>query len=174
MDKEDGILKFYRINQFIQAETVRLVGSDNKQIGVVTKTEALRKAFENGVDLVEVVPKAIPPICKLIDFKKFKYLESKKEKEGRKKNKGGELKEIRLSPFIGEHDLETQIRKAREFLENNNRVRIAVKFTGRQMTKTVFGHQLLAKVTELLKDKAKVERASKMEGRQMVMIIAPV
>jgi translation initiation factor IF-3 len=140
----------------------------------VTKDEALRKAVEAGVDLVEVVAKANPPICRIIDFKKFKYLESKKEKESKKKHKGGEVKEVRLSPFIGEHDLNTQLKKTKEFLHNNNRVKFVVKFAGRQMAKTDFGRVLLNRVSETLKEEAKIERDIKMEGRQMVMIIAPI
>lgn len=139
----------------------------------MTKEEALKIAFSEGVDLVEVVPKAQPPICRVIDFKKFKYLESKKEQEGRKKQKGGEIKEVRLSPFIGEHDLETQLKKARQFLKDKHRVKFSVKFTGRQMTKIDFGRLLLNRVLENLKELGKLDRPSKMEGRQMTMTVAP-
>lgn len=140
----------------------------------MTKEEALRIAVNEGVDLVEVAAKAQPPICRVIDFKKFKYLESKKEQEGRKKQKSGEIKEVRLSPFIGEHDLETQLKKARQFLKDKHRVKFAVKFTGRQMTKTEFGRLLLNRVLENLKELAKLDRPSKMEGRQMTMTVAPI
>lgn len=126
------------------------------------------------MDLVEISPNAQPPVCKLIDFKKFKYTESKKEREGRKNVKNSELKEIRLSPFIGEHDLTTQLNKAKSFLKDAHRVRVTVKFAGRQMTKTDFGRKLLDRVLEELKDVAKKERDVKMEGRQMVMFVSPL
>ncbi len=151
-----------------------MIAADGKQAGIVTKEEALRIAVSEGVDLVEIVPKAQPPICRVIDFKKFKYLESKKEQEGRKKQKAGEIKEVRLSPFIGEHDLETQLKKGRHFLKEKHRVKFAVKFTGRQMTKTDFGRQLLNRVLDNLKELAKLDREIKMEGRQMTMTVAPL
>lgn len=151
-----------------------MIGPDNKQIGVVSKQEALTKAFELGVDLVEISSNTQPPVCKLIDFKKFKYNEAKKEREGRKNVKNSDLKEIRLSPFIGEHDLTTQLNKAKDFLKDSHRVRVTVKFTGRQMAKTDFGRKLLQRVLEELKDQAKLEREIKMEGRQMVMFVSPL
>lgn len=151
-----------------------MIGLDNKQIGIVDKHEAIRMAVEAGVDLVEVVPTAQPPICRIIDFKKFKYLEGKKEKEGKKKSKAGEMKEIRLTPFIGEHDLNVQLNKAKGFIKDKHRVKFAVRFTGRQMTKTEFGRELLVKVFENIKEIAKIDREAKMEGRQMIMTVAPI
>lgn len=134
----------------------------------------MQKAFELGVDLVEISPNANPPVCKLVDFKKFKYNESKKEREGKKNAKNSDLKEVRLSPFIGDHDLETQLKKARGFIEDTHRVKFVVKFAGRQMAKTDFGRKLLEKVLSDLKDIAKLDREAKMEGRQMVMIVSPI
>lgn len=131
-------------------------------------------AMDEGVDLVEVVPNAKPPVCRLIDFKKFKYLESKKDKEGRKKSKAGEMKEVRLSPFIGQHDLDTQLRKAEGFIKDKYKVKFSVKFTGRQMGKTEFGRNLLNRVVDTLKESAKLEKEIKMEGRQMVMTLLPL
>lgn len=167
------IIKFYRINQFIKAETVRLIGPDNKQIGIISKFEALKKAQELGVDLVEVAGNANPPVCRLVDFKKFKYQESKKEREQRKKSHETETKEIRLSPFIAKHDWQIQVGKAQEFLKSNNKVRVVVKLLGRQITKTDFAKELINKTVEALNEVAKIERETKMEGRQMVMILAP-
>lgn len=131
-------------------------------------------AMDGGVDLVEVVPNADPPVCRLIDFKKFKYLESKKDKEGRKKSKAGEMKEVRLSPFIGQHDLDTQLKKARGFIKDKYKVKFSVKFTGRQMGKTEFGRELLKKVLDILKDEARLEKEMKMEGRQLIMTLLPL
>lgn len=154
---------------------MRLIGPDGKQVGegVVTKDAALAQAREMGVDLVEVAGNAVPPVCRLIDFKKFKYLEAKKEREGRKKAKASQTKEIRLSPFIAQHDWQIQVGKGKQFLQDGNKLRVAVKFTGRQLGKTEFGKELLNKTFEALKDVARVEREAKMEGRQMVMILCP-
>ncbi len=126
------------------------------------------------MDLVEVAANANPPVCRLIDFKKFKYLEAKKEREGKKKNKTTQTKEIRLSPFIAQHDWQTQTDKAKDFLKEGNKLRIVVKFTGRQLGKTDFGRTLLNKTFETLKEVAKIEREIKMEGRQMVLILSPI
>lgn len=126
------------------------------------------------MDLVEISPNAKPPVCKLIDYKKFKYLESKKEKESRKNTKSSSLKEIRLSPFIGQHDLDTQLKKAKEFLKDSHKVKVNIKFAGRQMAKTDFGRKLMEKVLIELKDLGKMEREVKMEGRQMVMVVSPL
>ena len=142
--------------------------------GVVTKDAALAQAREMGVDLVEVAGNAVPPVCRLIDFKKFKYLEAKKEREGRKKAKATQTKEVRLSPFIAQHDWEIQVKKGKQFLLDGNKLRIVVKFTGRQIGKTQFGKDLLAKTFEELKSVAKIDREAKMEGRQMVLFLSPI
>jgi len=153
-----------------------LIGPDGKQVGegVVTKDAALAQAREMGVDLVEVAGNAVPPVCRLIDFKKFKYLEAKKEREGRKKAKATQTKEVRLSPFIAQHDWEIQVKKGKQFLLDGNKLRIVVKFTGRQIGKTQFGKDLLAKTFEELKSVAKIDREAKMEGRQMVLFLSPI
>ncbi len=142
--------------------------------GVVTKDAALAQARDMGVDLVEVAGNAVPPVCRLIDFKKFKYLEAKKEREGKKKAKATQTKEVRLSPFIAQHDWEIQVNKGRQFLQDGNKLRVVVKFTGRQIGKTQFGKDLLAKTFEQLKTVAKIDREAKMEGRQMVLFLSPI
>lgn len=120
-----------------------------------------------------MAPKANPPVCRLIDFKKFKYLESKKERLEKRKAKEVETKEIRLGPFTDKHDLEIRIKKAQEFLKKGNRVKITIKFTGRQIAKKEFGFQILQKMIEGLKDCAKVDREAHFEGKLLVTIISP-
>lgn len=153
-----------------------MIGPDGKQVGegVVTKDAALTQARDMGVDLVEVAGNAIPPVCRLIDFKKFKYLEAKKEREGKKRAKATQTKEVRLSPFIAQHDWEIQVNKGKQFLLDGNKLRVVVKFTGRQIGKTQFGKDLLAKTFEQLKTVAKIDREAKMEGRQMVLFLSPI
>jgi len=144
---------------------------DGEQLGVITLQAALTKAQELEVDLIEIAPEAKPPVAKLIDFKKFKYLEDKKEKEARKKTKNTELKEVRFSPFIGEHDLQTNLRKVKEFLGLGDTVKISVVFKGRQMTHQEFGPKLLEKIMADLGPGAVQERQARMEGRRYVTVI---
>lgn len=144
---------------------------DGEQLGVITLSAALNKAQELGVDLIEIAPEAKPPVAKLIDFKKFKYLEDKKEKEARKKTKNTELKEVRFTPFIGEHDLQTNLRKVKEFLGLGDTVKISVVFKGRQMTHQEFGPKLLEKIMAELGPGATQERQARMEGRRYVTVI---
>lgn len=165
-----AVKKFYRLNHQIQAQQLRVLGDDG-QIGVLTKEEALKKAHEQGVDLVEIAPDAKPPVARLIDYKKFKYLEDKKEKEARKKTKQTELKEVRFTPFIGEHDFQTGMRKVREFLGEGDIVKISVVFKGRQMTHQEFGPKLLLKIMTELGPGAQQERQARMEGRRYVTVI---
>lgn len=138
------------------------------------KDEALFRARELEVDLVEVAANANPPVCRLIDFKKFKYQEAKREREAKKNTKTSQTKEIRLSPFIAQHDWEIQVEKGKEFLKDGNKLRVAVKFAGRQLGKTEFGKTLLNKTFEALKTEGKIEREAKMEGRQMVLVLSPI
>ena len=165
--------KFYRINQFIRAASLRVIGEDGKQIGILPTNQAQNLAREKALDLVEIAPTANPPVARIIDFKKFLYLEEKREREAKKKTRGGELKGIRVTPFIAKADLEVRIRKAEEFLKEGNKVRIAVRFMGRQLGKREFGYQVLKKVTEALSDCSQVEGESKWFGRELVLTLAP-
>jgi len=149
------------------------LSDDGKQIGIVNREEALKKAIELGVDLVEVAPKAIPPVCRLIEFKKFKYQESKKERLDKKKAKEVETKEIRLGPFTDDHDLDVRINRANNFLKKGDRVRIAIKFAGRQLGKKEFGFQILNKFLEGLKDCSKIEKEAHFEGSTLTATLAP-
>lgn len=133
----------------------------------------MQKARELGIDLVEVASNAKPPVCRLIEFKKFKYLEAKKDRESKKRDKGGEIKEVRLRPFTDDHDLEIRLKKAERWLKENNKVRFAIKFSGREMTHPEFGFQLATRITENLKELATIERPAHFEGRQILLSLQP-
>jgi len=162
---------FHRINHQIRARQVRVIDEDGKQIGVMDLSEALKQAHQAGLDLVEIAPKADPPVCKLIDYAKFKYLEAKKLKKSKAKVR--DLKEIRLTPFIGQNDLIRLADKAAEFLTEGHKVKVVVKFTGRTINYKSFGHQTLDKVIDYLKDKATVEQPAKLVGRRLIATLAP-
>lgn len=164
--------KFYRTNHFIQAKEVRVIDEEGKQIGVLPLSKALAEAQDQGLDLVEIAPKAQPPVCKIIDFKKFKYLEAKKEKAG-KKSKKTEIKEVRLTPFIAENDLKNRIEKTRAFLKDKNQVKISVQFKGRQIAKKDFGYKIVDQVTQALADCAQVIQEPKFIGRRLILTLTP-
>lgn len=169
----NNLYKHYRINYQIQALKLRLLDDTGKQIGIIDKQEALRMAQAQEKDLVEIAPNADPPVVKLIDFKKFKYLESKKDKESRKSSKNVGMKEVRLSPFIGEHDLNTKLSYATEFLKAGNQVKIAIPFRGREITRKEFGYNTMKKAIEKLSAISKVARPPMFEGRVLVAALAP-
>jgi translation initiation factor IF-3 len=148
------------------------VDETGKQLGIVPIEEALTIASERGLDLVEVAPEAQPPVCRIMDYGKYKYDLSKKEKASRKRQHTVQVKEIRFRPKIDEHDLMFKIKHARKFLEEGNRVKVTVLFRGREMAHREFGTRLLQRVKEELEDVAKVEREPQMEGRLMVMHLA--
>lgn len=162
--------KFYRLNYQIAAAEVRLLDEEGKQIGVVSKLEALQKAKELGLDVVEIAPNAKPPVAKLIDYKKFKYQEAKKEREGRKSQKNVGVKEIRLRPFIGAHDFDTRVAKAQEFLGEGNQVKVTLAFKGREMTRKEFGFAVVKRFIESL-ESIKVVREPKAIGRYIETMI---
>lgn len=163
----------YRINQYIRAPQVRLIGPDNKQIGVVSREEALQQAQAAKMDLIEIAGNADPPVVRIAEFNKYKYQQEKKEQAGAKKAKGGQMKEIRLTPFIAAGDLQTRIDRIEEFLQDRHKVRLTVKFTGRQMNYQQFGREVLLKIIQHFGPKIKVEGEPKMVGRQMIMSITP-
>ena len=165
--------KFYRVNERIFSSTLRVLESGGKQLGILSRFDALGKARKLGLDLVEIAPNAKPPVAKIIDFKKFLYQEEKKKKEERKKSKSSETKELRLGPFMNEHDLMVVLRKAREFLGDGNKVKFVVKFAGRQITHPEFGERILEKTIEFLSGVSKIEREKHFEGRQLITILSP-
>jgi translation initiation factor IF-3 len=165
--------QFFRTNERIFAHTLRVLDTDGKQVGILSKFEALTKAKEAGLDLVEVAPTAQPPVARIIDFKKFLYQESKKKRDEKKKAKVSETKEVRLGPFMSENDLDTMVRRAREFLSDNDKVRFVMKFMGRQIVHPEFGQATLKKVLESLSDISKIEREPHFEGKQLITIVSP-
>ena len=165
--------KFYRINDRIFASQLRVLDAEGKQIGVLTRFEALRKARELGVDLVEVAALANPPVVRIIDFKKFLYQESKKKNEEKKRSKVSETKEIRLGPLMNDHDLETMIKRGTGFLEDNNKVRLIVKFMGRQIAHPEFGKEIMQQAISALSNLSKLEREPHFEGKQLIAILSP-
>ena len=168
------IKRFYRINQYIEAPKVRVISEKGEQIGVIKLDEALFKARQQNLDLVEVAEKAKPPVCKIIDFKKFKYQESKKEQAGKRKNKQQDVKEFRFTPFIAQNDFEMRVKRAKKTLEGENKVKLTVKFVGRQMTRKEFGQNLLVKAIDQLKEISVVETAPKWQGRLLSTVLKPV
>lgn len=166
-------MKFYAVNQFIKATEMRVVDDTGKQIGVMTKAEALRIAEDMGVDLVEIAPMARPPVCKVIDFKKFKYLEAKKDREGKAASGKVEIKEIRFSPFIALGDMNSRLERIKDILSGGDRVKIVVKFTGRQITRVEFGHDLIKKILVSLEGIATADGVAKLQGKQLFLIINP-
>jgi translation initiation factor IF-3 len=166
--------KFYRINQYIRAEKVRVVDEQGRQMDVMSLSEALQKAAEARMDLVEVAPNAIPPVCKIIDFKKFKYQEAKKEQEEKKKTKKTELKEIRLGLFMADNDLNFRLNHAEKFLKEGHKVKINLRFKGRQVIRKDLGYQLIQKAVEKISPFGKVETEPKLLGKQIELILSPV
>ena len=163
--------KFYRVNYQITAQQVRLLDEKGSQIGIKDKVEALKLAQSENKDLVEIGPNASPPVVKIIDFKKFKYLEAKKERESKKKTKNVTVKEIRLSPFMGDHDFQTKMAQAEDFLKEGNQVKITVPFRGREITRKEFGMNIITKAITQLSVLARVIKQPYFEGRVLVCIL---
>jgi translation initiation factor IF-3 len=164
--------KYYRTNERIYAHTLRVLDPEGKQIGILSKYDALQKARELELDLVEVAATAKPPVARIIDYKKFVYQEEKKKRDEKKKAKVSETKEIRLGPFMSDNDLDVSIRRGRDFLEDGNKIRLVLKFRGRQIIHPEFGHKTIGKMIAALSDIAKVERDPHMEGKQLVALIS--
>ncbi len=163
-----------RANERIRVRTVKVIGPDGKFLGVMPTEEALEKAYSMDLDLVEIAPNENPPICKIMDYGKYLYELKKKEKEAKKKQIGSQMKEIRFTSRIGEHDYQVKLRHIREFLEEGHRVRVSVMFRGREITHKELGKQLLDRLVEDTKDLSKVEMGPKLEGRFMVLQLVPV
>jgi translation initiation factor IF-3 len=166
--------KYYRINRQITAPTLRLLDEEGKQIDVVTLAQAFQLSSESGLDLVEIAGKAVPPVVKLIEFSKFKYQEAKKAKAEKKGTKGGETKEIQMTPFIGQGDYDTRVKKAKEFLTTGNKVKLSIKFQGRQIQKPEFGHQLFERFKNDLADISAAEGIPKLIGKRLLVTFSPV
>lgn len=167
--KEEG----HRINHRIDARDVRLIGADGQNLGVVPTRQALMMAEEANLDLVEVSPDAKPPVAKILDYGKFKFQEQKKAAEARKKQKVIEIKEIKMRPMIDDHDYDVKMRAIRRFFEEGDKVKVTLRFRGREMAHQELGHQLLNRLKTELGEAARVESDARFEGRQIVMILAP-
>lgn len=152
---------------------MRLIGADGDNFGVVDRAFALSKADEAGLDLVEISPNADPPVCKILDIGKYKYEEQKRKNEARKKQKVIEVKEIKLRPNIDDHDYDVKMRATKRFLEEGDKVKVTLRFRGREMAHVELGHQLLNRVKGDFDGQAKVESEPRSEGRQIVMVLAP-
>ncbi len=164
----------YRINNQIRAPEVRVIGADGKQVGILKILEALSRAKEENLDLVEIAPQAKPPVVKIVEQGKFLYQEEKKARAEKKKAKASELKEVRFSPFIADADFETRVARVAEFLEDKNKVRLVVKFKGRQMEVKGAGYEVTRKILDRFGEGIAVDMQPKFLGRHLVMVISPV
>ncbi|MBY7143194.1 translation initiation factor IF-3 [Virgibacillus sp. NKC19-3] len=161
------------VNEKIRAKEVRLIDSNGDQLGVKSRNEALDIAQTRNLDLVLVAPNAKPPVCRIMDFGKYRFEQQKKEKEARKKQKVINVKEVRFTPGIGDHDFETKLKNARKFLQKGDKVKAAVRFRGRAITHKDLGREVLDRFADEVKDIATIESKPKMEGRNMFMMVAP-
>ena len=169
-----NISKFdHQLNEEIRDKEVRLIGADGAQLGIVSAAQANQMAEEQGMDLVKISPNAVPPVCKIMDYSKFCYDQKKREKDAKKNQKVVEIKEIRMSPSIDTNDLNTKIKAAQKFLADGNRVKVSVRFRGREMAHTNIGEKLLLDFAEACSEIAVTEKNPKLEGRFMAMFLTP-
>ncbi len=163
----------FMINEQIRDKEIRLIGAEGEQLGIMSAREAMKLAEEAGLDLVKIAPGAKPPVCRIVDFGKFRYEQLRKEKEAKKKQKVIEVKEIRLSPNIDTNDLNTKITAANKFLTKGDKVKVTLRFRGREMAHMANSKHILDDFAESLKDISNIEKAPKVEGRSMTMFLAP-
>ena len=163
----------HQLNEEIRDKEIRLIGDTGEQLGIMSADEALRIAEDRGLDLVKISPQAQPPVCKLMNYGKFKFEQSKREKEAKKNQHVVEIKEIRMSPGIDVGDFNTKLKNAQKFLADGNRVKVSVRFRGREMAHTEIGRDLLTKFAEQCAEAATMDKAPKMEGRSMTMFLSP-
>jgi translation initiation factor IF-3 len=163
-----------RVNREIRAPKVRLIGKDGKQIGIVSSLEALQEAEREGLDLVEISPHATPPVCKIVDYGKYRYQMTKKERESKKAQHQAKLKEIKVKPNIDDHDLLVKIKHAREFIEKGNKVRFTCMFRGREMAHPELGERITDRFIKELEDVAQIEAPVKLVGRFLSVVLAPL
>jgi translation initiation factor IF-3 len=162
-----------RVNERIRVPEVRLIDEEGEHIGVIRTRDALEMARERGYDLVEVQPNAAPPVCRLMDYGKFRYEEGRRERESRRRQRTAALKEVRLRPKIDDHDLDTKARQARKFLKSGSKVKLSVLFRGREIAHQDIGRTLLERIAEQLSDQSTIDQQPHMEGRSMVMLLSP-
>lgn len=162
-----------RINEEIRAREVRVTSEEGEQLGVMNSNDALNLAIERHLDLVEIAPNAKPPVCRIMDYGKYRYEQQKREKEARKKQKTFDIKEVKLRPGIEDHDFNVKTKNAIRFLEDGDKVKVTIMYRGRELSHPELGEVLLTKMAKQLQDICVVERAPKLEGKNMIMIIAP-
>ena len=163
----------HQLNEEIRDKEIRVIGSDGAQLGIMSAAQANQLAEEQGMDLVKISPNAVPPVCKIMDYSKFCYDQKKREKDAKKNQKVVEIKEIRMSPSIDTNDLNTKIKNAQKFLKEGNRVKVSVRFRGREMAHTNIGEKLLMDFAEACTEVASMEKNPKLEGRFMAMFLTP-
>ena len=162
-----------RINEEIRIKEVRVTSASGEQLGIMATRDALRMAEEQHLDLVEVAPKARPPVSRIMDFGKYRYEQQKREKEARKKQKVITIKEVKLRPNIEQHDFDVKLKNAIRFIDEGNKVKVTIMFRGRELSHPELGQELLDKVAERVSDFATLERAAKLEGKNMTMVLSP-
>jgi len=162
-----------KVNREIRAPKVRVISAEGEQIGILSLYDAIKKAEEAGLDLVEIAPNVTPPVCKIIDYGKFRYDQTKREKENKKAQHRIKVKEVKLKPNIDEHDLETKMRHAHEFLGKGNKVKVTCTFRGRELAHPELGEQVIAKFCEDLAEHAEIETPAKRLGRTITLVLAP-
>ena len=168
-----GTAKELSVNEEIRAAEIRVVDEDGSQLGIMKTQDAKKLAFEKGLDLVEIAPGAEPPVCRIMDFGKFRFEKEKKQKEAKKKQQKIDIKEIQLSCRIDTHDFETKLNHARKFLASGNKVKVSVRFKGREMNHTSIGLEVINKLGEACTDIGIIEKPAVLDGRQMLMFLAP-
>ena len=168
---EVSIISELMINEQIRDREIRLIGEDGEQLGIMSARDAMKLAREANLDLVKIAPTAKPPVCKIIDYGKYRYEQARKEKEARKKQKTIEVKEVRLSPNIDTTDLNTKVNQARKFVSSGNKVKVAVRFRGRELAHTAVGKTILEDFAQKLSDIAVIDKPAKLEGKSMVMFL---
>ena len=166
-----SIISELMINEQIRDREIRLIGEDGEQLGIMSARDAMKLAREANLDLVKIAPTAKPPVCKIIDYGKYRYEQARREKEARKKQKTIEVKEIRLSPNIDTNDLNTKVNQARKFVSGGNKVNVAVRFRGRELAHTAVGKTILEDFAQKLSDIAVIDKPAKLEGKSMVMFL---
>ena len=163
----------HQINEEITDKEIRLIGNEGEQLGIMSAEEALRIAAERDLDLVKIAPGSNPPVCKIMDYGKYRFEQTKKEKDAKKNQRVIEIKEIRMSPGIGDNDFNTKLKNGQKFLNDGNRVKVSVRFRGREMAHTDIGEVLLRNFAEKCADIANLDKAPKLEGRNMSMFLSP-
>ena len=163
----------HELNEDIRDKEIRLIGSEGEQLGIMSSAEALKIADEQGLDLVKISPQAVPPVCKLMNYGKFRFEQSKREKEARKNQHVVEIKEIRMSPGIDVGDFNTKLKNAQKFIADGNRVKVSVRFRGREMAHTEIGKELLDRFADQCTEVANLDKPAKMEGRMMSIVLTP-